>query len=164
MKPLSAINRLVMRSQVRRYSPAFSLLTKAGWVRCVSILVSFFCISQLNAHSLTFSQVKIVSTADTVPAGKVWKLESTLHTSHLNSPWPGNGSMNQTAAYIQVNGTQICVRAVYTIETSGPAGGDEAGVAAGEVLHFPAWFPAGTILATGGNTWGLSIIEFTITP
>ena len=39
----------------------------------------------VNSNSLEFSQVKKVTTVETVPAGKIWKIESIGKTASLSS-------------------------------------------------------------------------------
>ncbi|MBM3171360.1 MAG: hypothetical protein FJZ75_07110 [Bacteroidetes bacterium] len=95
--------------------------------------------NKLQAQTLQFSQVLLVSTTQTVPANKVWKVESVM-------------PINQQSIYHQivVNSTTIIVGTTnYT----------------GSWFNaFPMWLPAGTTLAAGSTVFRVSVIEFTVVP
>jgi hypothetical protein len=109
------------------------------------ILCSFAFVYANEAKAqgnLQFNQVKLVSTSDTVPANKVWKVESVLYSSeHYN---------NST---INLNGQVVYVR-TYAVSN---------GQSVWE-MSFPFWVPEGTILSVGANVRKISIIEYNIIP
>lgn len=99
----------------------------------------FTLANNIHGQTLQFSQVLLVSSTQTVPANKVWKVESVM-------------PINQTSIYHQivVNSTTIIVG---TTNYSG------------SWFHaFPMWLPAGTTLATGTTVFRISVVEFTIVP
>ena len=104
-----------------------------------SFVVSLFSLAKTSqAQTLQFSQVLLVSTTQTVPANKVWKVEGVM-------PVYNGNAINQ----ISINSTSIVVSTFgYTL--SGNA--------------FPLWLPAGTTLAAGSNVFQVSVIEFTVVP
>ena len=96
--------------------------------------------NRANSQTLQFSQVLLVSTTQTVPANKVWKVESYT---------PNAGIIN--FHYIVVNSNNSIVGAVENY------------------IHiyshtFPMWLPAGTTLAAGQNVHFISVVEFTVVP
>lgn len=131
-------------------------------VFAVIIIIGFS--ANIVAQSLSFSQAMIVTASSTVPAGKVWKIESVLYqTNHIPS-YPSNSQFSHTSAFIQINGINICTRAVYSIEVSGPSGGDGGGISSGEVTRLPIWLPEAATLAPGSNSYGINVIEFNVVP
>lgn len=105
--------------------------------------------------TLQFNQVLMVSTVDTVPANKVWKVTSALSTSQLHNCC-SNGA---TSTSMLVNGN--------TIYISGRSYSDNAGEgnqSFGDYTSMPVWLPAQTSLAAGANTLSLSVIEFNVLP
>ena len=104
-----------------------------------AFVVSLFSlVNTSQAQTLQFSQVLLVSTTQTVPANKVWKVEGVM-------PVYNGNAINQ----ISINSTSIVVSTFgYTL--SGNA--------------FPLWLPAGTTLAAGSNVFQVSVIEFTVVP
>jgi hypothetical protein len=104
----------------------------------LSVLL-FLIAAKVQSQTLQFSQVLLVSSTQTVPANKVWKVESVM-------------PINQTSIYHQivVNSTTIIVG---TTNYSG------------SWFHaFPMWLPAGTTLAAGATVFRISVVEFTIVP
>jgi len=97
--------------------------------------------------NLQFNQVKLVSTSDTVPVNKVWKVESILYsTSHENN------------ASILLNGQTVMVR---TFNFS--PWGSSSSTGSWE-MKFPFWIPSTSTLASGSNVRTISIIEYNIIP
>ena len=116
---------------------------------CISLSFSIF--SQGN---LQFSQVKLVTSLETVPVGKVWKIEGVTFSSGI----PG-GDGNTWVAHnsIQINGVTTVVRSSVNVQWNGPAY---------ETWQqtFPIWLPAGTTLATSTGVNYISVLEFNIAP
>jgi len=111
-------------------------------------------VSGLEAQTLQFSKAKLVSsTSDTVPSGKVWKIESFLFSRNL-SAYPNLSWAEDDK--IVVNGDVFVVRAYRTD--------------AGNRRYFvwkqdlPIWLPAGTIVKADVGVKHISIIEFKEVP
>ena len=105
--------------------------------------------------NLQFNQVLLVTSTQTVPSGKVWKVENAIATHLLAS------CSTDPLHSIVVNGFSA------TITQGGQVGFDGycfgwRGLAS--VTEFPLWLPAGTTLAAGSNVNALSVIEFNIVP
>ena len=113
------------------------------------MLNSFFGISQGN---LEFNQVKLVSTIETVPVGKLWKIESITYA--LGTPYFGN-STSAIQYYIQINSISQCVFTC-TWSYNGP----------GVVWEqsYPIWLPSGTTLSASTGVNLISVIEFNLVP
>lgn len=101
-----------------------------------------------KSQSLQFSQVLLVSSLDTVPQDKVWKI-----TSYLGEPdfFTGNGSVK-----IKINGVE---NAIATRQC--PYNGYNACFT--ETIPFPLWFNSNTTLEVSTGCQNLSVIEFTVT-
>ena len=119
--------------------------------------------------NLQFSQIKLVSTLETVPVGKVWKVESAVFmggspicvgTGPNAACGPGNMSSTGFVAdmLFQVNG-----QTNYLYTNLGQPG-SSASYASQGYSPFPLWLPASTTLAAGTNMRYLSVLEFTIVP
>ena len=107
--------------------------------------------SNLFSQSLTFSRVlaltRTSAQTDTVPVGKVWKIENFFANAY-----------DQIYNQVRINGTQFYMFSTYSY-----------GSAAFFTNHAPAgpiWLPAGTTIRpeSSGPTYFFSIIEFTVTP
>ena len=101
--------------------------------------------------SLRFNQVKLVSTAETVPAGKVWKIENIGSSLYA----PVTTGLSSTPAII-INGNPIYLFVVRTSNSSNYLGTP--------AVFFPIWLPAATTLAASNNINFISVIEFIETP
>jgi hypothetical protein len=103
-----------------------------------------------QSQSLQFSQVLLVSSLDTVPQGKIWKVTNILPTLD------GSGSSE-----IQVNGNDIVV--AFSKSSNGQTNhtgnfGNNHNYYNG--LQGPYWLPEGTTLQAGTNVQYISVIEF----
>lgn len=146
-------------------------------------LVFAFCALHLCivSQTLQFSQVKLVTTIETVPANKVWKIESALSGEHR---LPTSGTSFPTLSrFIKINGTDVCVQEYHTaglgLGFNGCCGGgfwmNSTGqspnstqthlvAVQGQPSKLPIWLPAGSTLETSTRTLSISIIEFNIVP
>lgn len=132
------------------------------------LLISGLAMSQ----GLQFSRVLLVeATQQSVPAGKVWKVESVMpSTSYgrasasyytLPSPTLANDYV------IIINSNNVFLGDATAGVTSGYTGGSNA---ASEIFLgvnaslFPMWLPENTTLAASNNIKYISVIEFTIVP
>jgi hypothetical protein len=122
--------------------------------------------------NLQFSQAKLVSAQETVPVGKIWKLENYLPTVSLANDL--NRLSNQATAggaknfVILVNGTPIYLQTTLTREVGRNDGyWNQDGYATSsdfKIFDAPIWFPAGTSLAASTNVGFISVMEFNVVP
>ena len=96
--------------------------------------------------NLQFNKVKFVSVNDTVPANKVWKVESILYSN------------TNYGAYINLDNQSILVR--YILYSNG---GTSQTSSIWE-MKFPFWMPAGSFIAASTNVNLINIIEYNIIP
>ena len=125
------------------------------------ILLNQLALAQGN---LQFNQVKLVTALETVPAGKVWKIESVIYniaegsTTYQTGNYGGCNTNDYNSAAIIVAGTPTKVGQ----GTSPLAYSNGAYVHSYTIL--PIWLPAGTTLSGGICLNKISVIEFNITP
>ncbi|MCB9234203.1 MAG: hypothetical protein H6581_21280 [Bacteroidia bacterium] len=129
----------------------------AGLLICLSGL---FLPHAAKAQSLQFSRVILVqgAVADTVPAGKVWKVEAILTDNYYQSS--GGSSCSLTYGYnkrlIQIDGQPSFIQ------------GQGLGTGSTSVYmngySIPLWLPAGTTVQPECASTRLSVIEFTVVP
>ena len=108
------------------------------------LMTSFVSFSQ----NLAFSEVKLVSTLDTVPEGKVWKITNVLSTLS------GSGDI-----IIKVDGNDIITG--FSKSSNGSTGSYRTN----DHNYFNSlegafWLPSGTTLEASTNARFISIIEF----
>lgn len=135
----------------------------------VIMLVSNLVFSQGN---LQFNQVKLVSTVETVPVGKVWKLQNFLPNTalvqDLNRTYPTAVVGGTKNFIILVNGNSIYLQSQLSREVGrADAYWNQDGYATSSqhsIFDQAIWFPAGTTIAASTNIQYLSIIEFNIIP
>ena len=144
----------------------------------VSILLCGVFYSQGN---LQFNQVKLVTALETVPVGKVWKVESALSGEER---YPTSGAaLPSNSRFILVNGTSVCVHEEHVATTgvgfNGCCGGgfwmNNVGMAvnsttpvlvqvSAQPTKLPLWLPSGATLAVGAKVSSISVVEFNIIP
>jgi len=100
----------------------------------------------LQSQTLQFSQVLMVNTVQTVPANKVWKVESLV----LSQNFTNYSISSYYSAYLLINNSSCTV--------------GFSSYQAGISTTLPLWLPAGTSLAAGQNVSSVSVIEFTVVP
>jgi hypothetical protein len=116
----------------------------------------------IQAQSLTYSQVKLVSSVETVPANKVWKINNVLPTAGLTDV--GTPQWGSTRHFtVLINGQTIFWISAAWI---GNWNGSQSGVAADSrsIGDSPIWLPSGTTLAVGSNLYAISVTEFNVVP
>ncbi len=122
--------------------------------------------------NLQFSQVKLVSTTETVPVGKVWKLQNFLPNVSLFTDITRN-QINPTSGGIRnfiilVNGISIYLQTTVTREVGRSdsywSQDGYATAASSSILNEPIWLSSGTTLAASTNVQFVSVIEFNIVP
>jgi len=121
-----------------------------------------FAASALQAQTLSFSQVKLVSTVQTVPQNKVWKVENILPSVRpTTTNFSGQSAVDFT---LLVNG--LTVFYLSTESRGSLSGNGQTGITAvsAGIGASPIWLPAGTTLAVGSNLHAISVIEFNVIP
>ena len=115
-----------------------------------------FALSSNAQSQLTFNQVLLVpltTQGDTVPQGKVWKVESAVSELLTNGE-----------TYFHVNNNKCNITKSITNIGSLYNSSQNAYAYASSTVNpiFPMWLPAGTIVTSGLDVSALSIIEFNI--
>jgi hypothetical protein len=122
------------------------------------LFIFILTISQVEAQNLSFSNPRLIESADTVPLGKTYKVESFVFSREI--PWlyigPGWPYQNVQDDFILLNGINVAVR-------SCRLGG---GSMSSEVWEqkLPIWLPSGTIIAPSTGVRYINIVEFTLNP
>lgn len=117
----------------------------------------------LAQGNLQFNQVKLVTNQETVPAGKVWKIESVIY----NIPETASGyqSTNGGCSYAYYESTAIVVGGTPTKVGQGTLPASYSNLAyTHSYTMLPLWIPAGTTLSGGTCLNKISVIEFNIIP
>lgn len=125
------------------------------------ILLSYVCIAAQG--NLQFNQVKLVSALETVPVGKVWKIESVIY----NIPQTASGyqSTNGGCSYAYYESTAIEIAGIPTKVGQGTQPAAYSNLAyTHSYTMLPVWIPAGTTLSGGTCLNKISVIEFNIVP
>jgi hypothetical protein len=128
--------------------------------------ILFILINQLAfaQGNLQFNQVKLVTALETVPVGKVWKVESVIYNIAEGS------TTYQTGNYGNCNTNDYNSAAIIVAGTPTKVGQGTSplGYSSGGYVHsytiLPIWLPAGTTLSGGICLNKISVIEFNITP
>lgn len=142
----------------------FRLFSLNAWA--VLTLTSLTYASTVKAQNLTFSEIKMITTVQSVPTGKVWKIESVASTSAQALSALAGCQASSNSTQISVNGTTIHVSARYAITGSNcnsSASGGTGVATTGNLTRLPMWLPSGTSLAIGSGASFISVIEFTVT-
>jgi len=124
-------------------------------------LLTYVCIAAQG--NLQFNQVKLVSALETVPAGKVWKIESVIY----NIPQTASGyqSTNGGCSYAYYESTAIEIAGIPTKVGQGTQPAAYSNLAyTHSYTMLPVWIPAGTTLSGGTCLNKISVIEFNIVP
>jgi hypothetical protein len=120
-------------------------LTSGIWIIGMALMVLVH--SNGYSQTLQFSQVLLIgSNTQTVPAGKVWKVETVLPEGQ------GVTSLSRTPLFITVNANSVGI------------GGFSNYGSTLDIHSQPVWLPAGTTIAAGQNVFRVSVIEFTVVP
>lgn len=132
--------------------------------KAVDLVFALFILaaSSLQAQTLSFSQVKLVSTIQTVPQNKVWKVENILPSVRpTTTNFSGQSAVDFT---LLVNG--LTVFYLSTESRGNLQGNGTTGITAvtAGIGASPIWLPAGTTLAVGSNLHAISVIEFNVIP
>ena len=118
----------------------------------IFFILLILCLSAaklLSQGSMQYNGVKLITVGQTVPVGKVWKVESVLSNQYDMQ------NINITGMKILVNGI-----AIYLIEQSGAATSSNAYAP----TKLPLWLPEGTTLAPSVGVAYISLVEFNLIP
>jgi len=113
--------------------------------------------------NLQFNQVKLVTSIETVPVGKVWKVESVIY----NIPQTASGyqTANGSCNYTSYESTAIEIAGVPTKVGQGTQPAAYSNLAyTHSYTILPVWLPAGTTLSGGTCLNKVSVMEFNIIP
>jgi hypothetical protein len=123
------------------------------------------CFSQIKAQgNLQFNQVKLVTNQETVPVGKVWKVESVIY--YIPEDQSGaQSSASTSCGSATFRSTSLVIDGVATKVGNGTQ------TAAYSNLNYthsytmlPIWLPSGSTLSGGPCLNKVSVIEFNIIP
>jgi len=124
-----------------------------------TVICALFAQAGIAQGTLQFGQVKLVSSTETVPAGRVWKATGIMPFQQTS--WP----TSPVYYTIQVNGNNTTVgHSAYGRATSGSSFGTGSYSSPAVPPVFPLWLPAGATIGTGVNVHAISVIEFIVLP
>jgi len=128
-------------------------------MRFIFTFLGIILFNVMCGQTLQFSQVLLVSSnTQTVPAGKVWKVENILASSSLVA------SGNQTVNFsISVDNSQVFVAGANSQVNVYNQGVQSMSSTSNQLVQ-PIWLPAGSTLSAGQNVFRVSVIEFTVVP
>ncbi len=127
-------------------------------------------ITSISAQTLEFSTVRLVGTnAETVPAGKVWKVVKAIPAQTITRSTSTSYSTPSTSNVFAclINGQTVPLTRVDAGVTTGRTGSSSSQSAVYQNLNtdmFPFWLPTGTTLEASTGLFYLSVIEFTVVP
>lgn len=140
----------------------------------MKFLLSLFSVGVFSAsvfsQTLSFSRVLTVdANVQTVPAGKVWKVENMAVTSGVPSSSATNTSTPTPTNFFTyfLDGNEYSAT---TFGGSTQAGYSSSTSSSNRIVMvpdreiFPFWLPSGSTLATGSGIGLFSVIEFTVNP
>ena len=104
------------------------------------------------SQNLIYNKTLLISTTDTVPQGKTWKVVSVLPSDNLLST-SSSGNWSSKTLEITVNNSAVHI-----------AGStNQAGYRIGYSSSYnplPIWLPSGTTVSPSNNCHSISVIEF----
>jgi hypothetical protein len=127
----------------------------------IIIVFLFLSLRLFSQGNLQFNQVKLVTTSETVPAGKVWKIENILPGVRPTTTSWGNATLDFT---ININNQTVYY---LSSESKGSLfGNGQTGISSISVGigNSPIWLPAGSILSAGTNVLSVNVLEFNLVP
>jgi hypothetical protein len=122
--------------------------------------------TRLSAQNLQFGRTKLIdSKTDTVPVGKIWKIENFTYSKSLAN-CPTGGSVVNITDSIVLNGNKMAVRAqrFSGVDDLRPWGTSLAPEYLLWEQRTPLWLPAGTTLSAGRGVLYISVLEFKEAP
>lgn len=127
----------------------------------LGLMLLFICNNVKAQFNLQLNQVLLVgNTTQTVPAGKVWKIESYMQAGvTINDMVESTASCNFPGRHhAMIVNNQL----YYLINGSPGHGSSGVYMAVGNLL--PMWIPAGTTLRSSCAADVISVLEFNLTP
>jgi len=112
--------------------------------------MSTFIFAQSN---LQYNQAKLISANDTVPVGKVWKVEGVIYSSQVAAFVLYNQTITDN---IFINSNEVSIRK--SSMTTAPYTSSATSIIWEQ--KFPLWFPAGTTLAPSTGVLYINVVEF----
>ena len=103
------------------------------------------------SQNLIYNKTLLISTTDTVPQGKAWKVVSVLPSDNLLS----TSSSNWSSKTLQINVNNSNVH----IAGSANHPGYRIGYSS-SYNPLPIWLPSGTTISPSNNCHSISVIEF----
>lgn len=114
--------------------------------------------------SLQFNQVKLVTSLETVPANKVWKVVSVIY----DIPTTSSGDLSSTSSSCSSNRYYSRAVVINGVNTKTGLGMHTASYSNLSYAHgyteLPLWLPAGATLSGGPCNNQISVIEFNVVP
>jgi len=123
---------------------------------------------QVGAQNLQFGKSKLIdSKTDTVPVGKVWKVESFMFSKAITD-CPTNTTPVNITDSIVLNGNKMPVRAQRFVGTIVNYYLSATAASSPEFIIWeqktPMWLPAKTTLSAGRGVLYINVLEFNETP
>lgn len=146
----------------RRWSEIASVKNSISGLICFLLLLAG---GGLNAQNLEFVDARMVdSKTDTVPTGRIWKVESIVYSQGVTL-CPTSSNYINISDSITLNGKGMMVRAQ---RFSGLHPGWSSQAFSPEFIvweqKLPMWLPSKTTVAAGRGVMYLSVLEFKKTP
>lgn len=128
----------------------------------IAIVSLTFAVTLRAQGNLQFNQVKLIGSVETVPDGKVWKINGIMPSGRMTVVnQNGSSSLNHV---ITVNGTTVYYA---TADATGSLfGNGQTGFTAvsANISASTLWLPATTTLAAGTGVYRISVTEFDVIP
>jgi hypothetical protein len=138
-----------------------TIICLLGWITAVGF-------SDVSAQNLQYGKSKLISSkTDTVPAGKVWKVESFMYAKAIENCPSTTTPINITDSVV-LNGNKMPVRAQRFVGTIVSYYVNATAASSPEFIIWeqktPMWLPAGTTLAAGTGVLYINVLEFKEAP
>jgi hypothetical protein len=131
----------------------------------IIVLSSLTLIGKAQGN-LQFNKAKLVNTIDTVPSGKVWKIESIIYSSSIvdalcNTSTNNSCNSNSKSDNITINGNSVIVRQSSTV-----TGSYNFGYSTSLLWEqkLPIWLNQGNTISSSNGVLYVNVLEFNITP
>jgi hypothetical protein len=124
----------------------------------LAVFVSYF--NSAAQGSLQFNQVKMVTSSETIPSGKVWKIISAPYKNDQIGSAGSYTPSNPGVEFVQsmlINSEVVYIQAIRFYDGSWRN-------FTGPTCQFPLWLPAGTTVQASTGVRFLSVLEFNVIP
>ena len=137
-------------------------------LRLIAVFFVSAFVVRSNAQNLQFGKSKLIdSKTDTVPAGKVWKVESFMFSKAITDCPTNTIPVNITDSIV-LNGHKMPVRAQRFVGTIVSYYVNATAASSPEFIIWeqktPMWLPAKTTLSAGRGVLYINVLEFNETP